>query len=91
LFVLLQYLPKRSPPITKLKLIDSSIDKFRRALALDNKNADAMFNLGQALNTRAETVQDVDEIEDGYNQAAVGKGFYFLWLFGRCFAPNETF
>jgi hypothetical protein len=53
-------------------LIDNSIDKFRRALALDGKNADAMFNLGQALNTRAETVQDVDEIEDGYSQAALG-------------------
>jgi len=71
LFVLIQYLPKRCPAITKLKLIDNSIDKFRRALALDGKNADAMFNLGQALNTRAETVQDVDEIEDGYSQAAL--------------------
>ncbi|KAI9285455.1 hypothetical protein BC943DRAFT_305882 [Umbelopsis sp. AD052] len=70
-FVLLQYLPKRSAPIDKLKLIDTSIQKFRQALALDTKNADAMFNLGQALNTRAETVQDVDEIEDGYSQAAL--------------------
>ncbi|KAH8552597.1 hypothetical protein BGW37DRAFT_290640 [Umbelopsis sp. PMI_123] len=71
LFVLLQYLPKRSAPMETLKLIDSSIEKFRQALAIDNKNADAMFNLGQALNTRAETVQDVDEIEDGYSQAAL--------------------
>jgi tetratricopeptide (TPR) repeat protein len=69
--VLLQYLPKRSAPMETLKLIDSSIEKFRQALAIDNKNADAMFNLGQALNTRAETVQDVDEIEDGYSQAAL--------------------
>ncbi|KAJ2956954.1 hypothetical protein NQZ79_g7276 [Umbelopsis isabellina] len=71
LFVLLQFLPKRVDPMAKLKLIDSSIDKFRRALALESKNADAMFNLGQALNTRAETVQEVEEIEDGYSQAAI--------------------
>ncbi|KAG0297920.1 vesicle coat component [Dissophora globulifera] len=50
--------------LQKLSLLNASIDRFRSALSYDSDNADTLFNLGQALTTHAEVIQDHDEEED---------------------------
>ncbi|KAF9101693.1 hypothetical protein BGX27_011381 [Mortierella sp. AM989] len=45
----------------KLSLLNASIERFRSALNYDPDNADTLFNLGQALTTHAEVIQDHDE------------------------------
>ncbi|KAF9086461.1 hypothetical protein BGX23_008871 [Mortierella sp. AD031] len=51
-------------PCQKLALLNASIERFRSALIYDAENTDTLFNLGQALTTHAEVIQDHDEEED---------------------------
>ncbi|KAF9432672.1 hypothetical protein BGZ76_010466 [Entomortierella beljakovae] len=51
-------------PCQKLSLLNASIERFRSALNYDPDNADTLFNLGQALTTHAEVIQDHDEEEE---------------------------
>ncbi|KAI7827018.1 hypothetical protein BC939DRAFT_446502 [Gamsiella multidivaricata] len=51
-------------PRQKLSLLDASIERFRSALTYDPDNTDTLFNLGQALTTHAEIIQDRDEAEE---------------------------
>ncbi|KAI1320495.1 hypothetical protein EDD11_000880 [Mortierella claussenii] len=48
----------------KLSLLNASIQRFRSALTYDPDNADTLFNLGQALTTYAEVIQDHDDEEE---------------------------
>ncbi|KAF8926905.1 hypothetical protein BGZ58_010821 [Dissophora ornata] len=48
----------------KLSLLNASIERFRSALNYDPDNADTLFNLGQALTTHAEVIQDHDEEDE---------------------------
>ncbi|KAF9898453.1 hypothetical protein BX616_004006 [Lobosporangium transversale] len=48
----------------KLSLLNASIVRFRSALHYDPDNTDTLFNLGQALTTHAEVVQDHEEDEE---------------------------
>lgn len=73
LYILVGFYPAHATPEEKLKTLDESIDKFRRALSLDSTKTDAHFNLGQALHMRSELLQDTTEIANSYTQSATGK------------------
>ncbi|KAK3831611.1 MAG: hypothetical protein JOS17DRAFT_743757 [Linnemannia elongata] len=51
-------------PCQKLSLLNASIERFRNALIYDYENPDTLFNLGQALQTHAEVIQDHDEDDE---------------------------
>ncbi|CAJ0913541.1 9924_t:CDS:2 [Entrophospora sp. SA101] len=64
LYILVDFASHNNVDVTitqKLDLLDESIDKFRKALSIDANNADALFNLAQALTTKAEFIEDQDE------------------------------
>lgn len=68
LYILFDFLPSHTSPTKRLNALSNSIQKFRGAIALNPQNADALFNLAQALATQAELLQDTDE---GNEQAAM--------------------
>ncbi|KAJ8659059.1 hypothetical protein O0I10_005097 [Lichtheimia ornata] len=70
LYILVGFYPAHATPEEKLKTLDQSIEKFRRALSLDPTKTDAHFNLGQALHMRSELLQDTTEIANSYTQSA---------------------
>ncbi|KAF9988248.1 hypothetical protein BGZ65_009945 [Modicella reniformis] len=51
----------------KLSLLNASIERFRTALMYDPDNADTLFNLGQALTTHAEVIQDHNEDDEHHD------------------------
>ncbi|KAF8948813.1 hypothetical protein BGZ47_002395 [Haplosporangium gracile] len=51
-------------PCQKLALLNASIERFRSALIYDSENPDTLFNLGQALQTHADVIQDHDEDDE---------------------------
>ncbi|KAK3816422.1 MAG: hypothetical protein J3Q66DRAFT_342456 [Benniella sp.] len=51
----------------KLSLLNASIERFRSALSYDPENADTLFNLGQALTTHAEVIQDHNEDDEEHD------------------------
>ncbi|KAK3836254.1 MAG: hypothetical protein J3R72DRAFT_450842 [Linnemannia gamsii] len=51
-------------PCQKLALLNASIERFRSALIYDSENPDTLFNLGQALTTHADVIQDHEEDEE---------------------------
>ncbi|KAF9542648.1 hypothetical protein EC957_001782 [Mortierella hygrophila] len=51
-------------PCQKLALLNASIERFRNALIYDSENPDTLFNLGQALQTHADVIQDHDEDDE---------------------------
>ncbi|KAG0220670.1 hypothetical protein BGX31_010736 [Mortierella sp. GBA43] len=51
----------------KLSLLNASIERFRAALGHDPENADTLFNLGQALTTHAEVIQDHNEDDEEHD------------------------
>nr|CAG8433909.1 14546_t:CDS:2 [Entrophospora candida] len=66
LYILVDFTSHNNVDVTitqKLDFLDESIDKFRKALSIDANNADALFNLAQALTTKAEFVEDQDETD----------------------------
>ncbi|CAG8515006.1 13604_t:CDS:2 [Ambispora leptoticha] len=60
LYILVNFIPSYSPPEPKLSLLAQSIEKFRAALAIDPDNADALFNLAQALTSQADVIRERD-------------------------------
>ncbi|KAF9345669.1 hypothetical protein BGX26_002883 [Mortierella sp. AD094] len=56
-------------PCQKLSLLNASIERFRSALTYDPDNADTLFNLGQALTTHAEVIQDHEEGDEEDEEA----------------------
>ncbi|KAI9480805.1 MAG: hypothetical protein EXX96DRAFT_522161 [Benjaminiella poitrasii] len=71
LFLLVDFLPSHAEPEEKLKRVDQSIEKFRKALELEANKTDAQFNLAQALHQRSEILQETTEIDDAYRASAV--------------------
>ncbi|CAG8578695.1 2806_t:CDS:2 [Ambispora gerdemannii] len=74
LYILVNFVPSHSPPELKLSLLAQSIEKFRAALVMDPDNADALFNLAQALTSQADVIRerDTDGLDDAitsYNEA----------------------
>lgn len=83
LYILVGFYPAHATPEEKLKTLDQSIEKFRRALSLDSTKTDAHFNLGQALHMRSELLQDTTEIANSYTQSATGRVGSFYVMEGR--------
>lgn len=73
LYLLVGFLPAQVSPEQKLELLDRSIEKFRAALVREPNRTDAQFNLGQALHSRSEILQETSDIENSYTQSAVGR------------------
>lgn len=73
IYILVGFLPAHTAPEDKLVKLDESIDKFRQALRLESDNkTDVEFNLAQALHMRSEILQEASEIENAYQQSALG-------------------
>lgn len=53
-------------------MLDQSIKKFRAALNLEHDKSDAQFNLAQALHQKSEVLQEATDIENSYQQSAMG-------------------
>lgn len=72
IFLLAGFLPEHATPEDKVKMLDQSIKKFRAALNLEHDKSDAQFNLAQALHQKSEVLQEATDIENSYQQSAMG-------------------
>ncbi|KAG9298942.1 hypothetical protein G9A89_015964 [Geosiphon pyriformis] len=74
LYILVNFVPIHSPFDVKLSLLEESIEKFRSAVMIDPDNADALFNLAQALTSQADVIHerdtdDLDQAIASYHEA----------------------
>ncbi|OZJ06792.1 hypothetical protein BZG36_00169 [Bifiguratus adelaidae] len=67
LFILINFQPEHEV-LARFNLLTESVRKFRQALTIDPDYTDALFNLGQALVTHFELLEDLPNVIDALQQ-----------------------